>query len=69
MKTEQHDETYDLTSFKANQASGGGGGGGGVLNCRKNFQISDNHPPPFSLEKVVFSPLLGQSFPEIRHFS
>jgi hypothetical protein len=26
MKTEQHDETYDLTSFKANQASGGGGG-------------------------------------------
>jgi hypothetical protein len=32
------------------------------LNFRQNFQISDNPPPPFALEKAVFSPLLGQNF-------
>jgi hypothetical protein len=32
-----------------------------LLNFCQNFQISDN-PPPFALEKTVFSPLLGQNF-------
>jgi hypothetical protein len=36
-------------------------GGQSRLNFRQNFQISDK-PPPFALEKAVFSPLLGQNF-------
>jgi hypothetical protein len=39
-----------------------------LLNFRQNLQISDNPHPPFSLEKAVFTPLLGQNFQEIRHF-
>ena len=41
------------------------GGGQSLLNFRQNFQISDN-PPPFALEKAVFSLLLGQNF-NFRH--
>ena len=37
-------------------------GGQSVLNFRQNFQISDIPPPPFALEKTVFSPLLDQNF-------
>jgi hypothetical protein len=39
-----------------------GGGEQSLLNVRQNFQISDIPPPPFALEKTVFSPLLGQNF-------
>ena len=38
------------------------GGGRSLLNFRQNFQISDNPPPLFALEKAVFSPLIGQNF-------
>ena len=40
------------------------GGGQNLLNFRQNFQISDipPPPPPFALQKTVFSPLLGQYF-------
>jgi hypothetical protein len=36
-------------------------GGRNLLNFRQNFQISNNPPPPFALEKAVFSPLIGQN--------
>jgi hypothetical protein len=38
------------------------GGGQSLPNFRQNFQISDNPPPPFALEKAVFSLLLGKKF-------
>jgi hypothetical protein len=37
-------------------------GGRSLLNFRQNFQISDNPPPQFALEKAVFSPIIGQNF-------
>ena len=46
---------------------GVGGGGQSLLNFRQNFQISDN-PPPTSLEKTVFNPLLGQNFRKFVNF-
>jgi hypothetical protein len=38
-----------------------------LLNFRQNFQISDI-PPPFAVEKTVFSPLLGQNFRKFVNF-
>ena len=38
------------------------GGGRSLLNFRQNFQISYKPPPPFALEKAVFSPFIGQNF-------
>jgi hypothetical protein len=44
-------------------------GGQNLLNFRQNFQISDiPPPPPFALEKTVFSPLLGQNFRKFVNF-
>jgi hypothetical protein len=40
------------------------GGGQSLLNFRQNFQISDI-PPPFALEKTVFSPLLDQKITDL----
>jgi hypothetical protein len=60
MKTEQHDETYDLTSFKANQASGGNSlfpmGGGGAKPPKfptkpSNFRQT---PPPICIREGCF---------------
>jgi hypothetical protein len=45
-----------------------GGGEQSLLNVRQNFQISDIPPPPFALEKTVFSPLLGQNFRKFVNF-
>ena len=46
----------------------GWGGGQSLLNFRQNFQISDIPPPPFALEKTVFSPLLDQNFRKFVNF-
>ena len=43
-------------------------GGHSLLNFRQNFQISDIPPPPFALEKTVFSPLLDQNFRKFVNF-
>jgi hypothetical protein len=55
------------TVTKVKQGFSGGNslfpvGGRSLLNFRQNFQISDNPPPPFALEKAVFSSLIGQNF-------
>jgi hypothetical protein len=44
------------------------GGGQSLLDFRQNFQISDIPPPHFTLEKTVFSPLLGQNFRKFVNF-
>jgi hypothetical protein len=46
----------------------GGGGGQILLNFRQNFEICDVPPPPFVLEKTVFSPLLDQNFRKFVNF-
>ena len=43
-------------------------GGQSLLNFRQNFQISDIPPPPFALEKTVFSPLFYQNFRKFVNF-
>ena len=62
-KSAQFYQVWGEAQWRKFTFSGGGGGGGGQshLNFLQNFQISDKPPPPpFALEKAVFSPLLGQ---------
>jgi hypothetical protein len=49
---------YNLAVAEIHFFLWGVGGGQSLLNFRQNFQISDNSPPPTSLEKTVFNPLL-----------
>ena len=70
-EVDQHKDTWKFIKKHLNDSGGNSlfpVGGQSLLNFRQNFQISDVPPPPFALEKTVFSPLLGQNFLKFVNF-
>ena len=59
-----------MSRVKFKGKGGGGKGGGGVKPPKAPTKLSNfrQTPPPLALEKVVFSPLLGQNFRKFVNF-